>query len=154
MKLGTLVGLGPGHIVLGEEPVPPPLKTGQSPPPILAHVYCGQTAAWIKMPLGMEVGLGLGNTVLDGDPAPLSKKGGTAPNFRPMTIVVKRMDGSRSTLYGGRPRPSATLCYMKTQLIPQRGTAPNFWPMFIVAKRSPISATAEHLLVYLYLCRS
>jgi len=39
------------------------------------HVYCGQTAGWIKMPLVMEVGLGPGNTVLDGDPAPPSPKG-------------------------------------------------------------------------------
>ena len=40
--------------------VPSPLhKKGQSPQ-FLAHVYCGQSAAWIKMPLGMEVGLGPG----------------------------------------------------------------------------------------------
>jgi len=29
----------------------------------------------------------------------------------------------------------------------KRGTAPSFWPISIVAKWSPISATAEHLLV-------
>jgi len=28
-------------------------KRGQSPQ-FLAHVYCSQTAGWIKMPLGME----------------------------------------------------------------------------------------------------
>jgi len=38
---------------------------------LLAHVYCGETAGWIKMPLGMEVALGPGHIVLDGDPAPL-----------------------------------------------------------------------------------
>jgi len=43
-------------------------------------------AAWIKMSLGMKVGLGPGDFVLDGDPAPL-------PNFRPMFIAVKRLDG-------------------------------------------------------------
>jgi len=32
----------------------------------LAHVYCGQTAGWIKMPLGTEVNLGQGDVVLDG----------------------------------------------------------------------------------------
>jgi len=48
--------------------VPSP-KRGQSPPPILAHVYCGQTAGWIKIPLNMEVGLGPGHIVLDGNPA-------------------------------------------------------------------------------------
>jgi len=32
-------------------------------------LYCGETAACIKMPLGMELGLGPGDFVLDGDPA-------------------------------------------------------------------------------------
>jgi len=49
------MGLGPGHIVLDEEPaLPPPKKKGQSPNfrPIFI-------VAWIKMPLGTEVGLSL-----------------------------------------------------------------------------------------------
>ena len=50
---------------------------------------------WIKLPLGMEIGLGPGDFVLDGDPAPPSPKGGRAPNFRPMSIVAKRLDGSK-----------------------------------------------------------
>jgi len=37
----------------------------------LAHVYCGQTAGWIKMPLATAVGVGLRDIVLNGDPAPL-----------------------------------------------------------------------------------
>jgi len=41
--------------------------------PFSAHVYCDQTAAWIKMPLDMEVGLGPGYIVLDGDPDCLPK---------------------------------------------------------------------------------
>ena len=56
-------------------------------------------AAWIKMSLGMELDLGPGDFVLDGDPAPFPKKeaepGGGAPNFRPMSIVAKRLGGSR-----------------------------------------------------------
>jgi len=101
MKLGTQVGLSPGHIALYGDPGPPPPK-GHSPPfgPCLlcpygwmdqdatwyggrprskrhcvrwgpsspspkrgrtpfqfsAYVYCGQTTAWIKMPLRMEIG--------------------------------------------------------------------------------------------------
>jgi len=57
-----------------------------------AHFCCGQTAAWIKMPLGTEVGLGSGDIVLDGDPAPPSKRrGGTAaPHFSAMSVVAKR----------------------------------------------------------------
>jgi len=49
-------------------------KKGRSPK-FSAHVYCGQTAGWIKMLLRMEVGLIPGDFVLDGDPAPSSKKG-------------------------------------------------------------------------------
>ena len=40
-----------------------------------AHVYCDQTAGWVKLVLGMVVGLSPGEFVLDGDPAPLPKKG-------------------------------------------------------------------------------
>ena len=36
------------------------------------------------------------------------------------------------TWHGGRPRPSATLCQMGTQLpLPQRGTAPDFRPCLL-----------------------
>jgi len=59
-----------------------------------AHVYCGKTAGWIKMALGMEAGLGPGHIVLNGDLVPLPQKGGTAPNFRPMSIVAKRLNTS------------------------------------------------------------
>jgi len=52
------------------------------------------------MPFGIEVGLIPGVFVLHGDPAPPLLKqeaepGGRAPNFRPMSIVTKRLDGSR-----------------------------------------------------------
>jgi len=68
MQLGTEVGLGPGHTMLdGDRALPSPL--GNSPQ-LSAHVCCGETAGWIKMPLGREVGLSPGNIVLDGDPAP------------------------------------------------------------------------------------
>ena len=50
-------------------------------------------AAWIKMSLGMELGLGPGDFVLDVDTAPPSQKWGGTPNFRPMFIVAKRLDG-------------------------------------------------------------
>jgi len=70
MKLGTQVGLGPGHIVLDGDPAPQGAQ-----PQFSAHVRCGQTTGWINMPLGMEVGLGAGDIVLDGDPAPLPQKG-------------------------------------------------------------------------------
>ena len=74
-ELGMEVGLGPGHIVLDGDPAPPP-QTGTAPQ-FSAHVCCGQTAGWIKMPLGTEVGLGPGDSVLEGIQLP--RKGGTAP---------------------------------------------------------------------------
>jgi len=60
--------------------LPLPKKGAEPPPQFSAHVYCGQTAGWIKMALGMKVGLGPGHIVLDGDPGPLPKKG-RSPQF-------------------------------------------------------------------------
>ena len=78
MPFGTVVGLGPGDFVFDGYRATPD-KKGTAPTQLLAHVYCGQTAGWIKMPLGMEVGLGPGEFVLDGDPSP-PEKNGTAPS--------------------------------------------------------------------------
>jgi len=92
-------------------------QKGRSHTQFSAHVYCGQTAAWIKMPLGMEVGLGLRDIVFDVDPAALRKKGTTV---RPMlwdrclsVCPVCNVDvlwpnswmDQDETLHGGRPRP-------------------------------------------------
>jgi len=60
---------------------------------VCLSVYCGQTAGWIKMKLGVEVGLDAGHIVLDGDPAP-PKGTQLSPNFRPMSFVAKRLDGT------------------------------------------------------------
>jgi len=92
MPLGRNVGLSPRDFVL-EIQSPLPIKGAEPPPQFSAHVYCGQTAGWIKVALSMEVGLGPGNIVLDGDPVPLPKKGAQPPNFRPIFIVAKQLDG-------------------------------------------------------------
>jgi len=87
---------GLSHIVLDGDPAPPPQK-GHSLQ-FSAHVGCGQTAEWIKMPLGTKTGVAQGDIVLDGDPALPSKKEKEAqqpPNFRPVSGVLKRLDGSR-----------------------------------------------------------
>jgi len=104
MPLGKEVGLGPSDIVLDGDSAPLPQKGG-SAPQFSAHVYCGQTAEWTKMALGMEVDVGPGHIVLDGDSAPLPPKGGTSYNFRPMSVVAKRLDDQDATWYEGRPRP-------------------------------------------------
>ena len=54
-------------------------------------VYCGQTVGQIKMPLG----LGPGHIVLYGDPAPTQRG---IPNFWPMSVVTKWLDGSKCHL--------------------------------------------------------
>ena len=57
-------------------------------------MYCSQVAASIKMSLGMELDLGPGDFVLDGGPAS-PQKGAELPlpNFRPISVVTKRLDG-------------------------------------------------------------
>ena len=81
MSLGMELGLDPGDFVLDGDPVAPSPKGGRTPK-FLAHVYCDQTAGWMKLVLGMEVGLGSGDIVLDGDPASPHKKGEhSSPHF-------------------------------------------------------------------------
>jgi len=46
MQLGTIIGLGPGNIVLDADPAPPP-KWHSSPPQISAHVVAKRLDGWI-----------------------------------------------------------------------------------------------------------
>jgi len=69
MPLGREVGLGPGNIVLDGDPAP--TRKRDTAPQFSAHVYCGQTAGWIKITLRTDVGLGPGNILCSsyvGDP--------------------------------------------------------------------------------------
>ena len=45
-----------------------------------------------------SLGLGPGHIVLDGDPAPPQKRRVEPPNFRPISIAAKRLQGSRCHL--------------------------------------------------------
>jgi len=69
MELGMETGLGPGDFVFGGDPATSGTEGTPTTTQFLAHVYCGQTAGWMKMPLGTEVDLGPGHIVLDGVPA-------------------------------------------------------------------------------------
>jgi len=97
LVLGMEVGLSTGEFVLDGDTVPFPPKRDGAPPQFSAHFHCGQTARCIKMPLGMDVGLSAGDFVLDGDPVfpPPIKGAEPPPNFRPISIVPKRLDASR-----------------------------------------------------------
>jgi len=76
------IGFGPGDFVLDGDPATAtlPKKMEEPPPRFSAHVYCSQTAGWIKLALGMKVDLGLRDIVLDGNPAPSPLKG-YSPQF-------------------------------------------------------------------------
>ena len=84
IKMPLEIGLGPGDFVLDGYRVPL-TKKGAEPPQFSVHVYYGQTARCIKMPLGMEVGLGPGHIVLVGTQLHPQRKGGGAqpPIFGP-----------------------------------------------------------------------
>ena len=83
-------------------------------------VYCGQTVGWINMPPGMKIGVGPGYIVLDGDPAPPPLKGHSTPNFRPMSDVAKRLDGSRCQLVYGRMSRPRRHCVIDGNPAPQK----------------------------------
>jgi len=75
------VGLSLGDIVLDGDPTLPPLKGHSPPPQFSAHIRCGQTAGWTKMPLGTEVDLGAGHIVLDKNSAPPRRVHSSPPLF-------------------------------------------------------------------------
>ena len=68
-----------------------PSPKGDSPQ-FSAHVRCGQTAGWTRMPLSMEVGQGPGHIVLDGHSAP-PKKAPQHTQFSAHVYRAKRLDG-------------------------------------------------------------
>ena len=131
----TEVGLGPGDIVLDRDPASPP-KNGQNPQ-FLAHVYCGQTAGWIKMPLGMEVVLGPGHIVPDGDrPSFPSRKRGTAsPIFGLFLLWPNGWMHQDATWYGGRPQPRRRCVGWGPSTALKGAQPPSFRLMSIVTKR-------------------
>jgi len=82
------------------------------------------------MALGIKVGLGLCHILLDGDPAPNGHS--LRPNFRPMSVVAKRLDGTEV----GLGPDEIVLNGDAASPLRKRGTAtPTFQPMSIVAKR-------------------
>ena len=147
MKLGTEVGLGPGHIVLdgiqllSTKRDTAALASNFRPISVVAKRLDGSRCH----SLGRDVGLGPGDIALDGDPAP--PKGTVPPQFLAcvccgqtegwIKMPLGRAVDLGDTLLDGDPAPP-----------PRKGhnSPPSFRPTSIVAKRSPISANAEHLL--------
>ena len=96
MPLDTEVGLGPGYIVLVGTQLPP--KNGHSPPP---PVF-GPCLLWPNSWMDQDV------IWYGGRPRPTQNcvrweasflpKGHSLHNFQPMSVVAKRLDGSRCHL--------------------------------------------------------
>jgi len=134
----------------------PLLERGWSPQ-FLAHVYCGQTAGWDKMPLGTEVDLGPGNIVLNEDPAPSPEKRGHSPPpiFGLCLLWLNGCVYQHTKWYGVRPQPTRHCVTCGPHSLSPKGAQPpncrslslrQFPPLFgpcLLWPRSPISATAE-----------
>jgi len=112
-----------------------PLPNKGVEPQFSAHVYSGQTAAWIRIALGMEVDLGPGHIVLDGDPVPSPQNGVKPPPiFSPFLLWPNGWMHQDATWYGGRP--PGDIVRWGPSLSTKKGTAPlpNIQPMCFVAK--------------------
>ena len=124
----------------------PPQKAAESPPQFSVHVYCGQTAGWIKVALGMDVGLCSGRIVLDEGKAPLPQKGRSLPILA-HAIVAKRLGGL--TRHLARKYISAPFHFVLDWFpaIGERGTAapPPLFGQCLLWPRSPIAAIDELL---------
>jgi len=98
MPRGREVDLGPGDIVLDEKTAPPP--KGGTAPPILAYVlwpngWMDQDTTWYGgRPWPRP------HCVTWGPSSPTKNKGHSTTNFRPMSVVAKRLDRSRCHLVG------------------------------------------------------
>jgi len=94
MPLGMEVSLGPGDFVLDGDPAaPPPPKGGRAPNfrPMSNGTKRLGGSRW-HLAWRWALGLGPGDFMLDGDPSPLPKRGQSPSNFRPISIVTKRLD--------------------------------------------------------------
>ena len=102
-----------------------------------------------------DVGLSPGDFVLDEDPVPSPKKGADHPNFGPMFIVAKQLDGSLGTKVGLNPGDS--VLHGDPAPLPTWGWSPlpTFRPIFgrPFVKRFALSPYAiGPLSVCLYAC--
>jgi len=163
MKLGTQVGLGPGHIVLDGDTAPPPPKR-HSPLQFSTYIRCGQYTAspnfrpMFIVPKRLDASRchlvwrqasAQGTLCSMGTQPPLPKKGASKrglsplPNFRPLSIVAKRLDETRWHLAWRWAMAKATLSKMGNQLpSPEKGAEPHpqFSAHFYSARNTRIAS--------------
>jgi len=129
MSLGMELGLGPGDFVLDWDAAPTPKRGGA--PQFSLHVYCGQTAAWIKMPLGTVIGLGLRDIVFDVAQLP-PEKGNTHPNLFLAHVYCGQTAGWMKTPLGTEVDLGPGHIVLDCFPAPAKGAALFFRPMSIV----------------------
>jgi len=128
-------GLGPGDFVFHGEPAPQKKA--------LPHRIFGPCLLWPNDCVYQDT------TWYSGRPSPMphcvrwgpnspSPKGAQAPNFRPMFVVSKRLDGLRCYTVGLGPDD---FVFDRDRAPPEKRAQPppNFWPISTVAKRLYVS---------------
>ena len=127
----------------------PSPKREQSLPQFSAHLYCGQTAECIKMPLGTEVYLGRRDMVFDVDPATPRKKGTTTPTKFLAHVYCGQMAGWMKTPLRTEVDLGPGHIVLDRVPAPVKGAQqPPLFGQCLLWPRSPISATAELLFKF------
>jgi len=127
------VGLGPGHIVLDGDPVPPAQRgTAHFGPYLLRPNGCMDQDAtgYGGRPRPRRL-------CVRWRPSPLPKRGQSPfPILGPFLLWPNGWMHQDTTWYGGRPQPRG-LCvrWRPSPQPPKKSGAPNFRPMSIAAKR-------------------
>jgi len=131
------------------DPTSPSLKGHSPPPQFSANVRCGQTTGWTKMALGMEVGLGPGDFVYDGDPANPSTEGTpTTTQFLAHVYCGQTAEWMKTPLGTEVDLSPGHTVLDGVPALPETGrAAPHLFGPCLLWPRSPISATAERLLM-------
>ena len=141
MPLGKEVGLDqPRRHCVRWGPSSPPKRATEKPPTLFGPCILWPNG-WITMPCSMEVslGLGAGYIVLDGE----HQKKGTAPNFRPVSVVDKQLDGSRCHFMEVDLGPVDIVLHVDPA--PQRGRSTHFCPYFCISAHDYWGQTFAHL---------
>jgi len=112
----------PGDFVIDGDPAPYPKRVGA--PQFSVHVYCGQTAAWIKMPL-FWYGCSPRHTqhcVRCGPSYPRKKEHPSYPIFGGCLLWPNGSMDEDAAWYGSRPRPRPH-CIRRSPSSREKGTA-------------------------------
>jgi len=124
MSLGMELGLGQGDFVLDGDQALPPQKGGGAPQ--IFGPYLLRPNGWMDKAGTWHGGRPQPRRLcVRWGPSPLAPKrgGDPLPNFRPISIVAKRLDASRCHLVWMLTSAQGALCYMETQSsLPNKGS--------------------------------